>query len=238
MIKHIFLSVVLFFSFSCAQTKSPVISVSELSYDFGDINQNEIVAHEYVIKNTGTSELIIDRVNSSCGCTVAQPENNSLQPGESTKLKAEFNTTGRSGPQVKQIFVFSNDPNNQMLILEFKANIVVKPKENDETPKIKFDKNQYNFGSIEEGKLYPYTFTFQNIGKGVLKINDVRTSCGCTAALVEGHELKSGESGKIKIEFDTKGRSGRQSKTIVVLTNDPANPVSTLTIYADIKPKN
>ncbi len=71
-------------------------------------------------------------------------------------------------------------------------------------------------------------------GKGSLEIKDIKTSCGCTAALVSSKNIEPGKSGTLKVELDTKNRTGRMSRTISVRTNDPDQPDKVLTIYADV----
>jgi cytochrome c553 len=47
--------------------------------------------------------------------------------------------------------------------------------------------------------------------------------------------LKPGERGKINVSVDTRGRTGRISKTIQVYANDPKNPVTKLAVQMYIK---
>ena len=70
-----------------------------------------------------------------------------------------------------------------------------------------------------------------------LEIKDIKTSCGCTAALASSKLLKPGEEGTIKVDFDTANRFGKTNRTISITTNEPETPVKILTIYADITKK-
>lgn len=99
----------------------PRIEAVDPVYDFGEKPNIEKVEHEFTIKNTGDGVLNITRVSTSCGCTVAQPEKKELQPGESTVVKATLNLAGRNGPITKTVTIFSNDPENPQLTLEFKG---------------------------------------------------------------------------------------------------------------------
>ena len=47
-------------------------------------------------------------------------------------------------------------------------------------PKIAFDDESHNFGTIKEGLIAEYTFKFKNTGDQPLILKDVRPSCGCT----------------------------------------------------------
>ena len=48
-------------------------------------------------------------------------------------------------------------------------------------------------------------------------------------------QLGPGEKGKINVSVDIRGKTGRISKTIEVYSNDPANPVTKLTVTMNIK---
>ena len=39
-------------------------------YDFGTVNEGEIVEAKYMVTNAGKTDLIISNVQASCGCTV------------------------------------------------------------------------------------------------------------------------------------------------------------------------
>jgi len=91
------------------------------------------------------------------------------------------------------------------------------------------------FGKVKEGKVVEYTFNFGNSGNSTLKIKDIKTSCGCTAALVSSEVLKPGEQGTLKVELDTSNRNGKMSRTITIESNDPRDPKKILTVYADIQ---
>ena len=102
-------------------------------------------------------------------------------------------------------------------------------------PAFKFDEIRFHFGEVYEGDQLSHIFKFQNSGNGDLVISDVSTTCGCTVAGYSKDPVKPGNNGEIEIKFDTKGKSGMQSKTITVLANTiPATKV--LTISAEVLP--
>lgn len=212
------------------------VGVQQLAHDFGDINEGDIVKHNYVISNNGGDLLKILDVRASCGCTAAKPDKSELKPGESTNLLVSFNSKGRKGPQSKNVTVVTNDPDMPNVLLTFKCNIIIKKTlENKVGAIIYLPETQHDFGKIPEGKKVEYTFKFENKGTQSLVIKDVKTSCGCTAAIVSNSTVKPGEVGSIKVDFDTKNRSGRNSKSITIVSNDTKEPNKVLTIYADVQ---
>ncbi len=233
--KKLLLIIVAFSSLSFAQLMGPKLVTQQDEHDFGDIKQGEKVTHVFVITNSGGDLLKITNVKASCGCTAALPEKDELAPGESTNLNVTFNSAGRFGKQKKLIRIESNDPDNPQVIVTIKGNVVLSDAEGSTYPVLHFGQTKYNFGKVEEGKVVEYTFTFENNGKSTLKIKDIKTSCGCTAALVSSEVLKPGEKGTLKVELDTSNREGKMSRTITIESNDPIDPKKILTVYADIQ---
>lgn len=102
------------------------------------------------------------------------------------------------------------------------------------SPVVKFDVESFDFGDIKPGSKVEYTFNLKNIGKRDLIIRDVKSSCGCTAVSPSKNLVASNESVPLKVVFDSTGRSGRQNKTITIITNDPKNPTTVLRISTNI----
>jgi hypothetical protein len=90
-------------------------------------------------------------------------------------------------------------------------------------PKASSQQMEYDFGTIEQGKIATHNFTLVNNGGDILKITDIHASCGCTAAKPDKNELVPGESINIKVDFNSAGKMGKQEKYVYVKTNDPNN---------------
>lgn len=235
MIKNVIKIFLITFVSVYAQMLEPKVSVQQKEFDFGEINQNDIVDHAFVITNTGGDLLRISDFRASCGCTAAKPDKTELKPGESTKLKVTFNSKGRKGPQIKTVNFKTNDPGNPVVTLKIKCNIIVKEASNNSSgAKIYFPETQHDFGKVKEGSKLNYTFQFQNTGTQPLVIKDVKTSCGCTAAVISEKNIQPGKSGSIKVDFDTSNRQGKTSKIITVVSNDTNEPNKLITILAEI----
>lgn len=105
---------------------APSIEFSEIQKDFGEIVEGEVVEHEFVFKNSGKSDLIIRKINASCGCTTVAPKITLIKPGEQSSLSASFRTNGYKGRQSKSITVITNDPKKSSIVLRLVG--TVKPK--------------------------------------------------------------------------------------------------------------
>ena len=236
MIKKVLVLILISLTISFAQLIGPKATLQITEYDFGNIEQGKIVDHNFMITNTGGDLLKIMDVRASCGCTAAKPEKSELKPDESTSIMVSFNSTGRLGAQQKYVYVVTNDPANQEIKLKISGNILAAGSSlsTEKLPKIYFPETQHDFGIVKEGEVVSHTFKFINNGKATLDINDIKTSCGCTAALVSSKKIAPGKDGTIKIDLDTKNRQGRMSRTITVTSNDPEEPNKIITIYAEV----
>ena len=103
---------------------TPVIASAAPIYDFGTIDNEGKVLHDFTITNQGTALLEIKDVKTSCGCTVAELNDKLLDPGESTDISATFSLAGKKGLQSKFITITSNDPATPSYKLQIKGTAV------------------------------------------------------------------------------------------------------------------
>jgi len=88
--------------------------------------------------------------------------------------------------------------------------------------KINFENMEYDFGTINEGDIVEHTFTFTNTGESPLIIEKATASCGCTVPKWPNDPIPVGETGEIKVRFDSKNKPNQQIKTITITANtDP-----------------
>lgn len=92
----------------------------------------------------------------------------------------------------------------------------------------------YDFGEIAQDSVVTKIFVIKNQGTEMLKITDVKASCGCTAVVAGKNELKPNESTDINVSFNSKGKFGKQFKTITVETNDPKSSTTKLYLTGNV----
>jgi hypothetical protein len=100
-------------------------------------------------------------------------------------------------------------------------------------PILTFDKTEHDFGKIVEGETVSCEFKFTNTGKADLVILNVSTSCGCTVPSYPKNAILPGESGVIKVAFNSHGKRGQQNKNVVVNANTQPT-ATTLRIKAKV----
>ena len=87
-------------------------------------------------------------------------------------------------------------------------------------PVITFDKKTHDFGDIAPGDKVEHTFYFTNTGNEPLIITNVQVTCGCTTPKGWPREpIPPSGKGEITVGFDSRGKSGRQNKTVTIISN-------------------
>ncbi len=120
-------------------------------------------------------------------------------------------------------------------IIENKAT-VDNPEAANTFAKFQFEETFKDFGVINEGEVVEHTFEFKNAGEEDLIITNVQTSCGCTASNWPRNAISPGQSSKLIVSFNSKGKKGQNTKEITVIGN--TRPTQTiLTIKANVIPK-
>lgn len=103
----------------------PIFKVGSTTVELGKIKgstQNEV---EFKFTNEGKNDLIIRHIRSTCGCTAIQQGSQGIgiKSGESSSIKAVFNSGGYAGKVTKAIYVYTNDPNNSEVVLMLNADV-------------------------------------------------------------------------------------------------------------------
>jgi hypothetical protein len=122
--------------------------------------------------------------------------------------------------------------------VEFQEEAANTPGLKNLSPKITFEKLVYDFGEVSFNSVHTGQIKFKNAGQAPLKITEVGKCCGLVAELDNTKkEYAPGESGILKVRW----RSGSQpvvfKRQLMVHSNDPSAPVTSLTIQAKVVPK-
>ncbi len=120
------------------------ITVEPDTVDFGVMERHQTRTKNLIIRNEGGADLNILEIESSCGCTAAQPETRLLKPGQTTGLKITFDSRQFQGEQVKHVTIRSNDPATPRLEIPVRAMVHV-------PILIKPEKLAFNFGRVRRG---------------------------------------------------------------------------------------
>ncbi|HUU30182.1 MAG TPA: DUF1573 domain-containing protein [archaeon] len=103
------------------------------------------------------------------------------------------------------------------------------------SPKIKIDETVHDFGVIYRGETVEHIFVIRNQGNDTLHINNVRSSCGCTAAMMDKRTIPPGGTAELKTSFDAGRYQGQVKKMVSIYSDDMESPTTTLYIQADVR---
>ncbi len=99
---------------------------------------------------------------------------------------------------------------------------------------IEFVEEVLDYGTIEHKSDGVRYFEFKNTGTEPLIISNCKGSCGCTVPQCPKEPILPGETGKIKVKYDTK-RTGAFTKNVTV-TSNAVTPSKTVKIKGNVLP--
>lgn len=102
------------------------------------------------------------------------------------------------------------------------------------TTTMAFAETEFDYGVVDQGEKVNHIYKFTNTGNEPLIISNAKGSCGCTVPSWPKEPIPVGGTGEIQVQFDSKGKKGKQSKRVTITANtEPAQ--SFLTIKGEVK---
>jgi hypothetical protein len=91
-----------------------------------------------------------------------------------------------------------------------------------------------HFGKVHEGSILFDSFTVVNKGAKPYIIKSVKTSCDCTVVRYPEFPVMPGETASIRVEFDSRGKSGHTEPGIIVYDNSIPNSRNILYLKGEV----
>ncbi len=88
-------------------------------------------------------------------------------------------------------------------------------------PKLTLSQPSWDFGKAWHPEPRSMVLTLHNEGTGELRIEEVRSTCGCTVAQPATNRVAPGGSTTVNVKFDTHGKQGDVSSKVIIKSNDP-----------------
>src|SRR5687768_13939501 len=73
----------------------PGMTFEKQTHNSGNVTEGEVVEYSFKFTNTGEKDLLINKAEASCGCTVPEWPKEPVKPGESGYMKVKFGSKGR-----------------------------------------------------------------------------------------------------------------------------------------------
>jgi hypothetical protein len=210
-----------------ALAAGPKIAVEQADFDFGQIFQGEKVEHTFRFQNAGDEPLIIDRVRSSCGCTAALLSTKIIAAGDVAELKATFDSARFRGAVVKTIYLYSNDPVQQVTELHVrgtvKQEIVMVP--------ARLDLQNLVVGATKE-----FVVRLSNQSQKTLTLSGLQTTTPELVAALSTEQIAPGNEVSITVRVTPKEGNSRLNGYVLLQTNSEHVPELRLPVYATVAP--
>ncbi len=210
------------------------------TFEAGTMAQQTDGQHEWYIKNTGAGDLRLSQGESTCSCTIANladGKEQTLAPGESTKITLNWNTKANNGKWAQTATIkLENDPEKRGI--DFKVEGTVRP------AIIMFPSDgTVDFGSVENETPHvrdavmfsldrPETkYKIKGISNPSLLDASVTPVSPAELKQVQAHEnaeLKS--ASKVSITLKTNVPIGSFAEEIRLETDHPSRPAVTLSV--------
>jgi len=103
---------------------APRIAVEPPSFDFGTLKPGGVVQREFIVRNVGRADLVIEEIVSSCNCTAILEETpQTLKPGARTPMRVRLTAPAAAGKLQKSVLIKSNDPAQRTLEVKIEAQV-------------------------------------------------------------------------------------------------------------------
>lgn len=103
-------------------SQAPKMVLKEQLFDFKQVYEGQIVTHDFPVFNQGTDTLKIERVKTTCSCSVVSFDS-AIPPGGQGNIAVKVYTHGSDGRERWGVTIFTNDPNWKEAILDLRADV-------------------------------------------------------------------------------------------------------------------
>ena len=101
-------------------------------------------------------------------------------------------------------------------------------------PRISVEPASFDFGRAVQNRTLQKEFSIRNFGSEDLIIENVSTTCGCTAALPQSKLVKPGGATPLRVTLETRTYTGRVERKVLVRSNDPTTSLVEVKVEATV----
>ncbi len=194
-----------------SQTVQPKISFNEQLHNFGNFKEADgKVTHKFEFVNTGGSDLIVQNVTASCGCTAPRWTREPIPPGGKGFVAATYNPAGRPGSFRKYVTVISNS-NPGSVRLTITGEVAPKPRTIEDDYRyamgpLRLKSNHLAFGNLKNIQKSEKSLEIINNSEGPVEIAFERVPKHITVR-VEPTSLKPNQKGTLIATYNTPMRN-------------------------------
>jgi len=105
-------------------------------------------------------------------------------------------------------------------------------------PRIVVEPASFDFGKAVQNKTLQKEFSIRNFGNEDLVIENVSTTCGCTAALLSDKVVKPGRTTPLRVSLETRTYSGKVERKVLIRSNDPETTLAEVKVEVTVVPSD
>jgi hypothetical protein len=213
------------------------------SFNMGKIYlKDEFVAREFTFVNSGNKPVTyLDKVTAPAYIRVeVQPK--TIAPGALGVVKVKYNgkIKNQYGFQSDNVEIQTDDVLTPVKSFSVYATLedffsTLTAEELSKSPRLTVASASVDFARLKQNVPAVKEVEITNTGSKELLIKSIQGNCTCISASAVKNSLKSGESSVIQITFNPQDRKGTQTKSIMIYSNDPHNPVQRVIFTAYVE---
>lgn len=191
---------------------------SERSHDFGSVARGADVRHKIQVKNLYEQTIKITNVSTTCGCTAAKPDRDSLKTGEVAQIEVTMNTVKfmRDKHSNVDVTLTFDGQTYKTVRIPIKAYI---------RPDVVVEPGRVDFTAVEVGQGAEKRVTIEYAGRDDWKITGVKTANPLVTANVEERSRGNGRvSYELIVQLSPTAPTGTFHDQVVLSTDDERSP--------------
>lgn len=122
----------------------PKVAVDREEFQFGTMDVDAEGSHDFIFSNAGEGTLVVTAGETSCGCTVSEIADGTIEPGESGKVTVKWTADKGEGPYRQTATIETNDPERPRVTLTVSGLITVQ---------VRVEPSELVFGSVLAGQV-------------------------------------------------------------------------------------
>ena len=191
---------------------------SELKHDFGSVARGADVRHKIQVKNLYEETIRISNVSTTCGCTAANPSQETLKTGEVADIEVVMNTVKFLREKNSNVDVQLTFDGRTYKSVRIPIHAYIRPD-------VVLEPGRADLGSVEVGQGVEKRIQIAYAGRSDWKITDVKSP----HPLIEAEYVEiSREGGRVSYELvvrlDPNAPTGNIRDQIAIFTDDQRSP--------------
>lgn len=198
------------------------------SHDFGSVARGAKVEYRFEFSNIYKEDVHVSGVRSSCGCTSARVDEESLKTYGRSAIIATFNTRAFNGQKRATVTVTLDKPFPAEVQLQvagyIRSDVVLHP-------------GAVDFGTIDLGDAAERKITISYAGRSDWKILEAKPGSDFLEALLEETRRENGQVGyELTVRLREDAPSGYLKQQLMLVTNDRRSTQLPVNVEARVVP--